>query len=83
MPAKKETNTSFQKPLLPTDKILLPAFLRMLTDGGVSTKNAMAVAAKVYAYRSYIRPLQVLILCLRCLDTKRTTPVNSSPDSTT
>jgi hypothetical protein len=80
MPAKKETSTSSQKPLLPTDKIPLPAFLKMLTDGGVSMKNAMAVAAKVYAYQGYIRSLRILILCLRRLDTKRTALVNSSRD---
>ena len=80
MPAKKEMNTSSQKPLLPTDKIPLPAFLKMLTDGGVSMKNAMAVAAKLYAYRGYVWPLQILMIYLRHLDTKRTTLVDSSPD---
>lgn len=60
MPAKKETSTSSQKPLLPTDKIPLPAFLKMLTDGGVSMTSAMAVAAKVYAYRGYFRPCRFL-----------------------
>ena len=60
MPAKKETSTSSQKPLLPSDKIPLPAFLKMLTDGGVSMKNAMAVAAKVYVYRGFLRPCTFL-----------------------
>ena len=60
MPAGKETSTSSKKPLLPTDKIPLPAFLKILTDGGVSMKNAMAVAAKVYAYRGYVTPCRIL-----------------------
>ena len=80
MPAKREMSTSSQKPLLPTSKIPLPAFLKMLTDGGASMQNAMAVAAKVYARRGYIRPLRILMIRLRYLDTKRTTLVNSSPD---
>lgn len=60
MPAKKETSTSSQKPLLPTDKIPLPAFLKMLTDGGVSMTSAMAVAAKVYAYGVIFGPCRLL-----------------------
>ena len=60
MPAKKDTSTSSQKPLLPTDKIPLPAFLKVLTDGGVSMKDAMAVAAKVYAYRVIFGPCKFL-----------------------
>jgi hypothetical protein len=81
MPTTKDTLASSQKPLLPTDKIPLPVFLKVLNNGGVSMKNAMAVAAKVYVY--FIRPSHIHILYFQLLDTKRTTLVNNSLDSTT
>ncbi|KIM25239.1 hypothetical protein M408DRAFT_17386 [Serendipita vermifera MAFF 305830] len=44
----KNAKASGSKLLLPTDKIPLPTFLKMLNDAGMPMANAMAVAGKVY-----------------------------------